>query len=299
MIVAEWIQQVSIFYVITLITLVVLFVPAKAQHSLIQALSWLSWLGFSLILVSFHWFVVLYYSLRIGLTLLLFANIKLVSYMQPILWKTESEKKVSDFQRIRKLYEELENAQDYQAWLKVGLEIDFLEGNEKWKEDPQSDEYDWKLVMHHLEELKSLREKVFGQKDANSGDIHDLIFALRKVLHKNFGLIGNEMLYKNSVVGTKYLIDEFIRVVCSLLKEIAEDKKYPEFTAEEKFEFFKTAKISLGKSALCLSGGGALSMYHMGVVRALCRSNCVPSIVSGTSGGSIVAAVLAVRFLNS
>ncbi len=254
-------------------------------------------------LVSFHWFVVIYYSIRIGLTLLFFAKIKLVSYVlrffkklgEPIVvWRTASEKKLSDLQRLRKLYDELEQAKDYETWVKIGFEIDFLEGNEQWKEDPESEDYDWKLIMHHLQELKELKVKVFEQDEACPGGMHELIFALRKILHKNFGLIGNEMLYKRSVVGTKYLIDEFVREVCSLLKAIAEDTKYTEFSDEEKFNFFKTAKISLGRSALCLSGGGALSMYHMGVVRALCKSNCLPTIVSGTSGGSIVAAVLAV-----
>lgn len=47
--------------------------------------------------------------------------------------------------------------------------------------------------------------------------------------------------------------------------------------------------------ALCLSGGGALSMYHMGVVRCMLEQQCLPSVVSGTSGGSIVAAFMAIH----
>jgi hypothetical protein len=296
-----------VFYLITFLTLVLIFVPRRAQYSLFQALSWLSWLIFSLFIVSFHWIIVLYSTFRIALTLIFFANIKLLSYIvkffkngvEPYIWRAKSEKSSSDFQRLKKLYSELEKAKDYEAWMKIGLEIDFLEGNEAWKENPESEEYDWKLVQHHLRELKDLNKKVFGneQNSDEKPDIHELIFALRKVLHKNFGIIGNEMLYRNSVVGTKYIIDDFVNEVSSILRSIASDTKYKDFTDRDKFEFFRSAQVSLGKTALCLSGGGALSMYHMGVVRALCDQKCVPSIVSGTSGGSIVAAVLAVSLV--
>ena len=36
-------------------------------------------------------------------------------------------------------------------------------------------------------------------------------------------------------------------------------------------------------------------MYHMGVVLALIEGGALPSIVSGTSGGAIVAGVLAIH----
>ena len=41
------------------------------------------------------------------------------------------------------------------------------------------------------------------------------------------------------------------------------------------------------------AGGGALSMYHMGVVKALLENNAMPLVGSGTSGGAIVAGVIA------
>lgn len=52
---------------------------------------------------------------------------------------------------------------------------------------------------------------------------------------------------------------------------------------------------STGKTALCLSGGGALAMYHLGVVKVLLEQNIMPKIINGTSGGSIVAAILATK----
>lgn len=66
-------------------------------------------------------------------------------------------------------------------------------------------------------------------------------------------------------------------------------------SASDKLEFFEGARLAMGRTALCLSGGGALAMYHMGVVRALIQADTMPRIVSGTSGGAIVAGMLAIR----
>lgn len=50
---------------------------------------------------------------------------------------------------------------------------------------------------------------------------------------------------------------------------------------------------ALGSTALCLSGGGSLAMYHMGLVRFLLEEGLLPKVISAASGGSIVAAFCA------
>lgn len=56
-------------------------------------------------------------------------------------------------------------------------------------------------------------------------------------------------------------------------------------------------KHSVGNSALMLSGGGSITMYHLGTIRALIEAGIYKSIpvVSGTSGGSIAAAMTACK----
>jgi len=56
-------------------------------------------------------------------------------------------------------------------------------------------------------------------------------------------------------------------------------------------------KHNMGRSALMLSGGGAQAMYHLGSIKALCESGHYDDIpvISGTSGGSIVAAMCAIK----
>ena len=65
---------------------------------------------------------------------------------------------------------------------------------------------------------------------------------------------------------------------------------------EEKIRFLRKLSRNIGHSALCLSGGGAITMYHMGVLKALIETGLYRHIhvVSGASGGAITAAMCAI-----
>ena len=52
---------------------------------------------------------------------------------------------------------------------------------------------------------------------------------------------------------------------------------------------------AFGHTALCLSGGGGLGLYHLGHVRALRQMKLLPKIISGTSAGALVAAHICCR----
>ena len=57
--------------------------------------------------------------------------------------------------------------------------------------------------------------------------------------------------------------------------------------AQEKYQFFKKTTRLYGQSALCLSGGAQFGNYHLGVVRALLDSDTLPTVITGTSAGSL------------
>jgi len=63
----------------------------------------------------------------------------------------------------------------------------------------------------------------------------------------------------------------------------------------QKRALFKRLNAQLGRTALCLSGGGAFAYYHFGVIRALLDQDLLPDVISGTSGGALVAALVATR----
>ncbi|KAL2255168.1 hypothetical protein VTK26DRAFT_3940 [Humicola hyalothermophila] len=58
---------------------------------------------------------------------------------------------------------------------------------------------------------------------------------------------------------------------------------------------FKGIAANYGRTALCLSGGATFAYYHFGVVKALLEEDYLPNIITGTSGGALVAALVATR----
>ena len=49
------------------------------------------------------------------------------------------------------------------------------------------------------------------------------------------------------------------------------------------------------KLGIALSGGGIRGIAHAGVLRALEENNIKPEIISGTSSGSIISSLYAIR----
>ncbi|GMH80040.1 hypothetical protein TL16_g08376 [Triparma laevis f. inornata] len=103
-------------------------------------------------------------------------------------------------------------------------------------------------------------------------------------------------------VGEKYtdnpgVVEEIGKLrdaTCDALKRCVEEKG-----ADKRKLLSQVVKTrqSLGSSALMLSGGGSITMYHLGTVKALIESNTYSQVkvVSGTSGGSIAAAMCAIK----
>jgi predicted acylesterase/phospholipase RssA len=68
-----------------------------------------------------------------------------------------------------------------------------------------------------------------------------------------------------------------------------------QLSKEEKRVMFKGICANYGRTALCLSGGATFAYYHFGVVKALLEEDQIPDIITGTSGGALVAALVATR----
>lgn len=64
------------------------------------------------------------------------------------------------------------------------------------------------------------------------------------------------------------------------------------YPLDKKLTFFQEVRHIFGRSALLLSGGGALGIFHLGVVKALLEHNHLPRIIGGSSVGSIVSSLL-------
>jgi len=135
-----------------------------------------------------------------------------------------------------------------------------------------------------------------------------LINTLRSCITKAMNGIMNEHLYSQSFMGTKVLIEEYLEAIQEALVEVKKRtihslyapkvvSKRPEsyISEEEVLQFFKSIKASYGNTALCLSGGASLGNIHFGVIQTLLNHDCLPKVISGTSSGAIVAAVICTR----
>lgn len=179
----------------------------------------------------------------------------------------------------------MQRATDYGGWKEAALELDRHQGVDRWKDEDPSDDYDWRLIRSRLRQIRQYRAE---------GAHARLIHHLRQGLHWNLGNIGNTQLYTYTRVGTKTLVTDYLREVCEAL-EFIRDLPEEQFAYAEKLRFFQNVALSYGRSALMLSGGATLGLFHVGVVKALFRENLLPTVLSGSSAGSVVAATVGTR----
>ena len=180
---------------------------------------------------------------------------------------------------------DLENAQDYRSWREIALDLDALEGGEAWKQDEMSESYDYLLIKERLAQMRELRRR---------GDVRRLVHELAEGLHGNLGNTANPALHAYARVGSKVLIEEYIEEAARCLDYVCVGD-FPDFSTEEKVLFFKRTGTSFGRSALLLSGGATLGMFHLGVIKALWENNLLPRVISGSSAGSIIASMVSTR----
>jgi TAG lipase / steryl ester hydrolase / phospholipase A2 / LPA acyltransferase len=179
----------------------------------------------------------------------------------------------------------LDAAATYPEWREIAVELDRLEGAEAWKQDEASDAYDHFLIRERLDEMRRLRA---------AGAVHRLVHALHEGLHGNLGNITAPGLYAFARVGTKRLIEDYIAEVILCLEYVC-DGDFPDFSEDQKIVFFKRTGTSFGRSALLLSGGATLGMFHLGVIKALSEENLLPRVISGSSAGAIIAGIVGTR----
>lgn len=174
------------------------------------------------------------------------------------------------------------DALTHAEWATKANERDTLSGAKIWRDTEESDLYAWKSIKRRLEKLRGFRA---------NGDDQGLLFNLNEGIHGNMDGIGNERLYARATFGTKSLIEDYISEIADALEHLA-SPKVKGISLAEKQDFFDRAQQCYGQSALMLSGSGSFLFFHMGVVKAMLEQGVLPDIISGSSGGSVVGALL-------
>lgn len=182
---------------------------------------------------------------------------------------------------IKKHEKGLTRAGSYADWQETAQAYDTASGADAWKSNDESRHYGYQSIRRRLTNLLALR--------ANQ-DSAGLLFALNEGIHGNMDGMGNVRLYQKAKFGTKSLIEQYVSAIVDSLEYLA-DPNNTDITFDEKLEFFKRAQHCYGRSAFLMSGSGNFLYFHLGVLKALWKEGILPSIISGSSGGSVIGAV--------
>lgn len=184
--------------------------------------------------------------------------------------------------RIKKLKRQLETAETYEEWKSIALELDEESGAQEWKYDNCSPYFDAEIISERLSRLKRYR---FQKRT------EDLMYILREGLSYDIANIANPMLFTATYVGTKKIIEDYVEEVSESLAYIASDSCTGLYRAQ-KIEFFEHCKKAYGQPAIMFSGGATLGLFHTGVCKALLEQDLMPKVISGSSAGAIMTAML-------
>lgn len=174
-------------------------------------------------------------------------------------------------------------ATHYLGWLQAAEAFDRASGLDAWRKQDESPDYDYQLIASRANLLRALHRKK---------DYDQLVFRLREELHGNLGNMANPVLYQHARAGTKNLINFYLDQVSSALIMLC-DSDVPILPPSRKRRFFNRAARSFGRSALLLSGGASMGLFHLGVIDELIRQRLLPRVITGSSAGSVIGGFLA------
>jgi len=208
-------------------------------------------------------------------------GVVVVASVMAAFFKRMFEKLDDSVRQKRTVMESMAASQSYQEWVRHSLLFHELEGSQKNKAAArrQTRLYDSRLLDTKLVHLK----KVF-----ESGDVREVVMALRADLLRKLGNMTDSQIYCYPEIPAP--IRDYVSEVRHQLEFITEEVQ-PSFGLQEKLNFLRETRHTFGRTALLLSGGGALGAFHLGVVKALLENNLLPRIVGGSSVGSIVSAI--------
>ena len=177
----------------------------------------------------------------------------------------------------------LARANNYEEWYASALELDRLEKKDHWREVNESPDYDHRLIASRVKLLRKLHRQQ---------DFDLMMFRLREELHGNLGNMANPALYQHARTGTKKLINDYLDEVSAALNLLC-DSNVKSLPPMRKRRFLKRTARSFGRSALLLSGGASLGLFHLGVIEELEAQGIMPRVITGSSAGAIIAAIVA------
>ena len=185
------------------------------------------------------------------------------------------------FNTTRKFEKQMHRATSYHEWSEAAQAHDQASGALRWKQMDSSRRFDFTSIRIRIDKLRELRAQ---------GDDAALLFTLNEGIHGNMGGMGSSALYSRAKFGTKKLVTDYVTEIHRSLEYLA-SPAVSNISLEEKLDFFHRASHCFGRTALMMSGSGSLLYFHVGVLKALNAEGLLPDVMSGSSGGAIIAAI--------
>jgi predicted acylesterase/phospholipase RssA len=214
----------------------------------------------------------------------------------------------------------LASTEEQTTWNSTAENLDKLRGVEDWKVQNIKATYcNGSNIVHEANAALRLRQLDCCKA---SGTF------LRTMLHRRANGMASPMFFR-FYTQTKAFLEDYNDIVCDLvhcfggsmkpencksfvrhvhdIKPVSSEyvqsmvdyaeahKGENDLSVEERLQVLQETIRAYGRSALMLSGGASLGMYHTGVIRALFNANLLPQIISGSSAGSIIASIMCTR----
>ncbi|CAI2022548.1 hypothetical protein SEUBUCD646_0H01320 [Saccharomyces eubayanus] len=201
------------------------------------------------------------------------------SFLTWLYHKTLSRKQllISDLSSQKKC------AISYDQWNDIALRLDEATGLSKWKDIDESSLYNYKLLRDLTLQMRHLR---------TSREYHRLLYLIRTKWVRNLGNMNNVNLYRHSHSGTKQIINDYLQESQAVLTALAHESNMNDHYL---LGILQQTRRNIGRTALVLSGGSTLGLFHIGVLAALFESDLMPKVISGSSAGAIVASIFCVH----
>ena len=181
--------------------------------------------------------------------------------------------------KYKRIVTRMKNADNFVEWCRAARDLDEAEGRNKWKQQIELLFYDHILLNEFIQQITSSIE---------NNDNIQLMLTLQNIYSTtNLAGINNSEMYNQTHFGTKIHIENFIQKVMEATIVLRDNQS---IQINQRLAFFKRIQKNYGKTALMLSGGASNAFFHLGVLKTLFESKCLPSVFSGASGGSIIAA---------
>ncbi|KAI9315015.1 acyl transferase/acyl hydrolase/lysophospholipase [Dichotomocladium elegans] len=190
--------------------------------------------------------------------------------------------------RRKQLRANLRAAKSYEEWCNAADALDHYMGKDAWKDSDPFGYYDYKLLQKVIHHLQFYRENADHDPEA-AANLKDVLYACLK---QNFAGIENTKLYCNTYHGTKRLVEAYVEEVVKSIEALSENIH---ISATDKRLAFKLYAKNYGRTAFCLSGGAGFGYYHLGVIRELLDRKLLPPIITGTSAGALMGALVCTR----